>query len=161
MKPFRDNHVCLPRAFACAWGDESVGAIQRQRGMQARTSHGSDGPVRLREDILAFYNWWQTCKTHEYIRKSVIQWPPLSHQVKRNIGYVLQDDLLFDALTVEETLLYTARLRMSKDIPLCVPQLSFVVRSICYASSQLHVCLMYLCTMHTSKVRQVPSQRQV
>jgi ABC-type multidrug transport system ATPase subunit len=85
---------------------------------------------------------------------------PLSHQVKRNIGYVLQDDLLFEALTVEETLLYTARLRMSKDIPLCVPQLSFVVRSICYASSQLHVCLMYLCTMHTSKVRQVPSQRQ-
>jgi ABC-type sugar transport system ATPase subunit len=45
----------------------------------------------------------------------------LSRQVKRNIGYVMQDDVLFDALTVEETLLYAARLRMSKDVPLCVP----------------------------------------
>jgi ABC-type multidrug transport system ATPase subunit len=54
----------------------------------------------------------------------------LSRQVKRNIGYVMQDDILFDALTVEETLLYAARLRMSRNMPLCAPQPATFARSI-------------------------------
>lgn len=45
----------------------------------------------------------------------------LSRRVKRSIGYVLQDDLLFDSLTVEETLLYAARLRLPSSVSLCAP----------------------------------------
>jgi ABC-type multidrug transport system ATPase subunit len=45
---------------------------------------------------------------------------PLSRSLKSNIGYVLQDDLLFDSLTVYETLLYAARLRLPKETPMYV-----------------------------------------
>jgi ABC-type multidrug transport system ATPase subunit len=48
---------------------------------------------------------------------------PLSRLLKSSMGYVLQDDVLFDSLTVYETLLYAARLRLSRDMPLCVPHM--------------------------------------
>jgi ABC-type multidrug transport system ATPase subunit len=44
---------------------------------------------------------------------------PLSRQIKRNVGFVLQEDLLFDSLTVHETLLYAARLRLPSDMHMC------------------------------------------
>ena len=44
---------------------------------------------------------------------------PLSRRLKRDVGFVLQDDLLFDSLTVNETLLYAARLRLPRDMPMC------------------------------------------
>jgi ABC-type uncharacterized transport system YnjBCD ATPase subunit len=47
---------------------------------------------------------------------------PLSRAIKRDVGYVLQDDLLFDSLTVQETLIYAARLRLPRDVSLCAPR---------------------------------------
>lgn len=44
---------------------------------------------------------------------------PLNRKMKRSIGYVLQDDALFSALTVYETLYYAARLRLPRDMPMC------------------------------------------
>ncbi|CAG9466391.1 unnamed protein product [Pedinophyceae sp. YPF-701] len=41
---------------------------------------------------------------------------PLSRAVKRKIGFVLQDDLLFEALTVYETLWYAAALRLPRSM---------------------------------------------
>lgn len=38
----------------------------------------------------------------------------LDKQSKRNIGYVTQEDLMFQNLTVEETLMFTAKLRLPK-----------------------------------------------
>ena len=37
-------------------------------------------------------------------------------ELKRIAGYVMQDDLLNGSLTVEETLMYTAELRLPRDI---------------------------------------------
>ncbi len=42
---------------------------------------------------------------------------PLTKPVKRAIGYVSQDDLLYETLTVEETLSYAAALRLPDDVP--------------------------------------------
>lgn len=47
----------------------------------------------------------------------------LTREIKRNVGFVLQDDLLYDSLTVDETLLYAARLRLPRTMPLCGPSL--------------------------------------
>lgn len=46
---------------------------------------------------------------------------PLNRSLKSNMGFVLQDDVLFDSLTVHETLYYAARLRLPHDMPMCVP----------------------------------------
>ena len=48
---------------------------------------------------------------------------PLSRKIKRDVGFVLQDDLLFDALTVNETLMYAARLRLPRTTSMCVTRL--------------------------------------
>lgn len=42
---------------------------------------------------------------------------PLDKAMKRRIGYVMQDDLLHEALTVRETLYYAAMLRLPRDMP--------------------------------------------
>lgn len=39
---------------------------------------------------------------------------PLGKDVKRKLGYVMQDDLLYESLTVYETLYYAAMLRLPK-----------------------------------------------
>lgn len=39
---------------------------------------------------------------------------PLDKAMKRRIGYVMQDDLMYESLTVEETLYYAAMLRLPK-----------------------------------------------
>lgn len=41
---------------------------------------------------------------------------PLSKRTKRRIGYVMQDDLLFESLTVYETLFYAAMLRLPRSM---------------------------------------------
>ena len=41
---------------------------------------------------------------------------PLTKEKKRRIGYVLQDDLLYESLTVWETLYYAAMLRLPKNM---------------------------------------------
>jgi ABC-type multidrug transport system ATPase subunit len=41
---------------------------------------------------------------------------PLSKRAKRQVGYVLQDDLLYEALTVYETLYYAALLRLPRKL---------------------------------------------
>ena len=41
---------------------------------------------------------------------------PLEKNVKRKIGYVMQDDLLYESLTVYETLYYAAMLRLPKSM---------------------------------------------
>lgn len=45
---------------------------------------------------------------------------PLNRSLKSNMGFVLQDDVLFDSLTVYETLYYAARLRLPQSMPMCV-----------------------------------------
>ena len=71
---------------------------------------------------------------------------PLSRKIKRDIGFVLQDDLLFDSLTVHETLLYAARLRLPRDIPLCAPPAAHVhfeakAHTLQGAKHSLHMCI--------------------
>jgi ABC-type multidrug transport system ATPase subunit len=46
---------------------------------------------------------------------------PLSRMLQSSMGFVLQDDILFDSLTVFETLYFAARLRLPHDMSLCVP----------------------------------------
>ncbi|KAL4542047.1 hypothetical protein Ndes2437B_g06366 [Nannochloris sp. 'desiccata'] len=41
---------------------------------------------------------------------------PLTKSMKRKIGYVMQDDLLYESLTVYETLYYAAMLRLPRDM---------------------------------------------
>lgn len=41
----------------------------------------------------------------------------LTKDVKRRIGFVMQDDLLFESLTVYETLYYAAMLRLPQEMP--------------------------------------------
>jgi len=41
---------------------------------------------------------------------------PLTKPMKRKIGYVMQDDLLYESLTVYETLYYAAMLRLPRDM---------------------------------------------
>lgn len=41
---------------------------------------------------------------------------PLTKRLKRQVGYVLQDDLLYESLTVEETLGYAAALRLPREM---------------------------------------------
>eukprot|EP00803_Ostreobium_quekettii_P010334 evm.model.scf_2037.2 EVM.evm.TU.scf_2037.2 scf_2037:9622-19005(-) len=41
---------------------------------------------------------------------------PLDKAMKRRVGFVLQDDLMFETLTVEETLYYAAMLRLPKSM---------------------------------------------
>jgi len=40
----------------------------------------------------------------------------ITKTVKRHVAYVLQDDIMFQNLTVGQTLLYTARLRMPSSV---------------------------------------------
>lgn len=44
---------------------------------------------------------------------------PLSRVLQSSMGFVLQDDILFDSLTVYETLYFAARLRLPSDMSLC------------------------------------------
>ena len=68
---------------------------------------------------------------------------PLSRRIKRDVGFVLQDDLLFDSLTVHETLLYAARLRLPRTMSMCFPIHS--LRLSCSQSQALavHVSVLY------------------
>lgn len=42
---------------------------------------------------------------------------PLTKRLRRSIGFVLQDDLLYENLTVYETLYYAAMLRLPREMP--------------------------------------------
>ena len=44
---------------------------------------------------------------------------PIGKSVKRRLGFVLQDDLLHETLTVHETLRYTALLRLPRTMSTC------------------------------------------
>ena len=48
---------------------------------------------------------------------------PLSRMLQSSMGFVLQDDILFDSLTVYETLYFAARLRLPHDMSLCAAPL--------------------------------------
>ena len=43
---------------------------------------------------------------------------PMEESFKRSSGYVMQDDALFPMLTVRETLMFSARLRLPEDMSL-------------------------------------------